>query len=559
MRIEVKENKYQEFRREVLMNLGIVLTMVLGNKKISWCFNPENYSGHEPKHATAEEYKNNMIEKEILEVYQHLVFGGMKMMVAGEVKIIQDEKYMLTTENINDNINSETKTTTKQKQRMDEEMITINKQQLTNRLKKLGAQLIEEKTIKEKEKIVEELFPNAQEVDIDNNTIHLYIGEEYIGAPPTRKQMLEVHEDFGVINRVYGLTIYARVAKNEVQLESNVAVDYMDKWGNGEFTDITIKEVSVEIPMTNKKATNTITNSFKEYEEGLRALDSVRRELDELSRCELAQPVKELIKDMEKFYNEEFEKKREANENKTTIEYFERVEKILSEGTRTKEEAIEVLSKKMKNVMYDSTKELYAKKIKELQSPVEVVLPTTKNKEEETFMDTYGVETTAGVTEYGDSFYSDMVTVDGDFFAKAEKLLGKKDSVMFYDRVKISKHPQFGIKIAYKTQFENWGECYSFASSLLRYAYDIICVKYEKKQPEEKELFEGYKLGEYINPETNNLCIDTGSMVYKKINGVVTQKWIDKFLKENPEYDMKLHNEKWIAVPHYVVYKKRRK
>lgn len=49
---------------------------------------------------------------------------------------------------------------------------TITKQQLTNRLKKLGNQLIDEKSKEEKEKIVYELLPKANELEVEivNNT-----------------------------------------------------------------------------------------------------------------------------------------------------------------------------------------------------------------------------------------------------------------------------------------------------------------------------------------------------------------------------------------------------
>lgn len=49
---------------------------------------------------------------------------------------------------------------------------TITKQQLTNRLKKLGNQLIDEKSKEEKEKIVYELLPKANELDEDFNCVY---------------------------------------------------------------------------------------------------------------------------------------------------------------------------------------------------------------------------------------------------------------------------------------------------------------------------------------------------------------------------------------------------
>lgn len=84
---------------------------------------------------------------------------------------------------------------------------------------------------------------------------------------------------------------------------------------------------------------------------------------------------------------------------------------------------------------------------------------------------------------------------------------------------------------------------------------------YEKELAEniELELFRKYKLSEYYVQETKSLCIDTGSMMYKKINGEPTSDLVDRFLKENKDYEMKLFNEQYVAIPHYLIFKKRKR
>ncbi|HSQ89374.1 hypothetical protein, partial [Romboutsia sp.] len=76
--IKITEGKYQDFRKEVLANLGMLLKIVFGDKFITWNFDKNSHIEHEPTHVSKEEYIENMIEKEILEVYQHLVFGGIR-------------------------------------------------------------------------------------------------------------------------------------------------------------------------------------------------------------------------------------------------------------------------------------------------------------------------------------------------------------------------------------------------------------------------------------------------------------------------------------------------
>lgn len=78
----------------------------------------------------------------------------------------------------------------------------------------------------------------------------------------------------------------------------------------------------------------------------------------------------------------------------------------------------------------------------------------------------------------------------------------------------------------------------------------------EKLKEETLELFKKYKLSEYYVEETGNLCIDTGSMLYKIIDGAPTGDRVKKFLIENKDYDMKLFNDKYVDIPHYIIHRR---
>lgn len=78
----------------------------------------------------------------------------------------------------------------------------------------------------------------------------------------------------------------------------------------------------------------------------------------------------------------------------------------------------------------------------------------------------------------------------------------------------------------------------------------------EKLKEKTLELFKKYKLSEYYVEETGNLCIDTGSMMYKIIDGAPTGDRVKKFLMENKDYDIKLFNDKYVDIPHYIIYRR---
>lgn len=81
-------------------------------------------------------------------------------------------------------------------------------------------------------------------------------------------------------------------------------------------------------------------------------------------------------------------------------------------------------------------------------------------------------------------------------------------------------------------------------------------IKNKISTNKEIEKFKKHKLEQYFVKETGNLCIDTGSMLYKKIDGVATKTRVDTFLDEYREYEIKLFNNKYIDIPHYIIYRK---
>lgn len=70
-------------------------------------------------------------------------------------------------------------------------------------------------------------------------------------------------------------------------------------------------------------------------------------------------------------------------------------------------------------------------------------------------------------------------------------------------------------------------------------------------------VYEKYGLDDYINCETGNVVIDVKDMKNKgNIFGTPLEEVIDKLLKENKEFEMKLFNENYIKEPHYMIFRK---
>lgn len=97
-KILVKENKFQEFRKSIKENLNKEVELQFENKTIVWNFNKEKFANVNPTHVTQEEYMENMLEKEILEIYQHLILGGVRVLKGDKYGIEKMEKYTINEE-----------------------------------------------------------------------------------------------------------------------------------------------------------------------------------------------------------------------------------------------------------------------------------------------------------------------------------------------------------------------------------------------------------------------------------------------------------------------------
>lgn len=70
-------------------------------------------------------------------------------------------------------------------------------------------------------------------------------------------------------------------------------------------------------------------------------------------------------------------------------------------------------------------------------------------------------------------------------------------------------------------------------------------------------VYEKYGLDDYIDSETGNVAIDVKDIKNKgNIFGTPLEEVIDKLLKENKEFEMKLFNENYIKEPHYMIFRK---
>lgn len=70
-------------------------------------------------------------------------------------------------------------------------------------------------------------------------------------------------------------------------------------------------------------------------------------------------------------------------------------------------------------------------------------------------------------------------------------------------------------------------------------------------------VYEKYGLDDYIDSETGNVVIDVKDIKNKgNIFGTPLEEVIDKLLKENKEFEMKLFNENYIKEPHYMIFRK---
>lgn len=127
-------------------------------------------------------------------------------------------------------------------------MIELNKTQLTNKLKKLGKFIKENK--KNDSKIynkIQEIFPNSLEIDIYNESkdeINFLTGCEYTGRI-SKKELLNYDINFREIGYISKLNISISVENDNVFISSSVVIQYFDKYDVLYDTSITIKELNI--------------------------------------------------------------------------------------------------------------------------------------------------------------------------------------------------------------------------------------------------------------------------------------------------------------------------
>lgn len=83
---ERSNEKFQEFRRMILENLGIVLKIICGDKFLTHKFDTNDYMDYKPKVVTKKEYAMNMVEKDLHEVYNIMTQGYTEVCNGGSIE-----------------------------------------------------------------------------------------------------------------------------------------------------------------------------------------------------------------------------------------------------------------------------------------------------------------------------------------------------------------------------------------------------------------------------------------------------------------------------------------
>lgn len=127
-------------------------------------------------------------------------------------------------------------------------MTELNKTQLTNKMKKIGKFIKENRD--DDEKIyakIEEIFPNFLEIDIFEeveNEISFTTDYEYTGRI-SKKELLDYDNNFKEIVYMSGLNVLISVENDSVCMCSDVAIEYFDKYDVLYDTFITVKELNI--------------------------------------------------------------------------------------------------------------------------------------------------------------------------------------------------------------------------------------------------------------------------------------------------------------------------
>lgn len=124
-------------------------------------------------------------------------------------------------------------------------MAELNKTQLTNKLKKLGKFIKENKENDSKiYNKIQEIFPNSLEVDVSKNDIHFITTYQYIGKI-SKKEIKEKDDNFKEVLSISNIDVFINVDNEDISITSSILIEYFDKFDLIDNMDIIIKELNL--------------------------------------------------------------------------------------------------------------------------------------------------------------------------------------------------------------------------------------------------------------------------------------------------------------------------
>ena len=187
-------------------------------------------------------------------------------------------------------------------------MNTINKSQLNKNMKLLGKELLDIYKIKDKtkqleeyEKVVKDIFPDSCEFNMEDafmdEGIGFLVGQEYIGAKPSKKIMTEEDANFEKIISTSSLCIWAYVTKWNVKLIATVYVKYMDYSKYENSMDVAISEMDFDINLTDEEMETEILKITSDCALGSISIKKAIEEYEDLKFRTENKEIKKQIND----------------------------------------------------------------------------------------------------------------------------------------------------------------------------------------------------------------------------------------------------------------------
>lgn len=127
-------------------------------------------------------------------------------------------------------------------------MAELSKIQLTNKLKKLGKFIKENR--KDTDKIfdkIQEIFPNSLEVDVFDesyDSIYFITPYKFIGAI-NKKQIKENDSNFKEILSTSNIDVIISVDSEDISITASIFIRYFNKWNLIYDMDIAVKELNL--------------------------------------------------------------------------------------------------------------------------------------------------------------------------------------------------------------------------------------------------------------------------------------------------------------------------